>query len=198
MRRPTEEDLQFLRDIRGRFQDLKSHQIGEKVLCFLFLVFFPVLFLLAFFFDPEQSRWGFAAIAFVSSFCSAVFIWRDRGLEYEFAGDEIIERRAGRIRKRIRISDVVDINNKISPRQMILKTDDSKMTVRIFHSLNEVIQKKWAELMAKQSEAERQRYEEAGRQMTSRVKWANMIGAIASVLATVLTALGIRWFTTKP
>jgi hypothetical protein len=124
-------------------------------------------------------------------------LWRDRGLEYEFTGDEIIELRAGRIRNRLHISDVLEIKVNISSHQMILKTSNLKMTVRIFSSLNEAIQKKGAELAAKQSEAERQRYEEVKREMTSRVKWANIIGAIASVLAAVLVALVIRWFTTK-
>lgn len=193
---PTREDLQFLRDIRGRFQDSKSNQTGQKVLCFLFFVVFPALFLLAFFFWPEPGRWWFAVFA-LGSLGTTVVVWKELGVEYEFTGDEIIERRAGRIRHRIQISDVIEAQVKISPQRFIVKTNNFKMVVRIFPSLNEVIQKKGAELLSKQSGSERQRYEEVKQQMSSRVKWVKIIGAIASVIVAILAALAIRWFTTK-
>jgi hypothetical protein len=196
MKRPTEEDLQFLCDIHGRYQDSKEGQLKEKFFYFLFGVLFPLLLLIFFFIGGSTYFWVLAAPA-IGLFSLMAILWRDRGLEYEFTGDEIIELRAGRIRNRLRISDVLEIKVNISPHQMILNTSNLKMTVRIFPSLNEAIQKKGAELAAKQREAERQRYEEVKREMTSLVKWANIIGAIASVLAAALVALVIRWFTTK-
>ena len=134
---------------------------------------------------------------FFGSFFLGVYFFKNRELEYEFTGDEIIERRAGDVKNRMLIADVNEARVRISPHQLILKASNSKMIIRIFPSLNEVIQKKGAEMQAKLSEAERQRYEEAKRQMTSRAKWANIIGAIASVIAAILTALAIRWFTAK-
>lgn len=181
MRPPTSEDLQFLRDIRGRFEDSKQNQILEKVSYVLFSIIFPIFFLIIFAICHDSVRWIFIAFAAVT-FAFAALLWRDRGLEYEFTGDEIIERRARRERNRIIISGIIEARAGISSPELFLKTGSSKMTVHIFPSLNELIQKKAAESMAKQSEAERKRYEEVNQQLARRMKWINLIVSLVIVL----------------
>lgn len=196
MKSPTDEDLQFLRDIRGRFEDSKPNQRREWMCITLFSVVFPAFFLVAFFFDREHGHWIFVAAALLSLFF-IFFVWRDRGLTYEFNGIEIIEMRGGRVRNTMAISNIIETDVNISPNQLILKSSNSRMTVRILPSLNEVIQKKGAEMMAKQSLEERERYDQVQQQMISRLKWTNWIGIIAIVLVMSLIGLVMIWLRRK-
>src|SRR5580698_2004691 len=158
MRPPTPEDLQFLRDIRGRFEDWKRNQIWGKVFYVLFFIIFPIFFLTVFIICHDSVRWIFIAFTVVT-FVLTALLWRDRGLEYEFTGDEIIERRAGRVRNRVQISNIVNADVNILEHILTLETQNSKMIVHIFYSLNEAIQKNWAAALAKKSESEREQYE---------------------------------------
>jgi hypothetical protein len=190
------EDLEYLRSIRGRFQNSKSNQQSEWACIFLFAFLVPAVFFLLCSFAGGQGHWFFAGCA-VASFALGVSTWRNRGVEYEFMGDEIIEKRGGQVRNRVRIYDIVEVRVKFRPRQLIVKTNHSQMSISLVPSLNEIIRQKHTEVLAKQSESERQRYEEVKREMTSRRKWANIIGAIVSILVPVLAALMIRWFSAK-
>jgi len=114
-------------------------------------------------------------------------------VEYEFTGEEVIERRGGRIKNQIRISDIVETKVRHGFNQMILKTNSSQMIVQITPSLNEVIMKHAAEINAKKSESERQHFEEVSRQTISRFKRANLIGAIVSILIMVALAFFLVW-----
>jgi len=114
-------------------------------------------------------------------------------VEYEFTGEEIFERRGGRIRKQIRISDIIEIRVPVGRKQMILKTDDSKVTVQIPPSLNEVLQKKSSEMMANMSGAERQHFEEVKQKTISRFKRANLLAGAILVLAMFAIAVLIGW-----
>ena len=118
-------------------------------------------------------------------------------VEYEFTGEEIIERRSGRVKNQIHISDIVGTEVKISSHQLILKTNNSKMTVQILPSLNEVIQNKGAEVMANKSEAERQHFEEVKWKTISRLKRANLIAAIILFWLMLAFAIFIGWFKQK-
>jgi len=124
-------------------------------------------------------------------------LWRDRWLEYEFTGDEIIEKRAGRERNRIIISDIIEVQVKMSPFEMVLKTGSSKMAVHVFPSLNEVIQKRAAESMAKQGEEERKRYDKMNQQLARRMKWVNVTVLLVIVLAGFGGFLLIVWLKSK-
>jgi hypothetical protein len=202
MRPPTSEDLEFLRSIRGRFRDTVSKQWAERLLIFLFLIaspalWFSILILLfrpVFSFDIDHLLLWVVACG---SLWGGFVLFRDRDLEYEFTGDEIIERRAGRKRNQIIISDVMDMQVEMSPFKMILKTGSSKVAILIFPALNEVIQKKGAESMAKQSEAERKHYEEVKQQLTKRLKWLNVIVSLVIVLAGFAVFLLIVWLKSK-
>src|SRR5277367_6117720 len=109
----------------------------------------------------RKIRGGFASIA----------IWP---IKYEFTGEEIIERRGKHIKNQIRISDVIEIKVLMKPHRMIIKTNNSKMIVRIISSLNAVIQNEAARVAATKSEAERQHFEEVKQQTISRLKRANL------------------------
>jgi len=204
------EDLELLRKIRGRFQDSISNQRRDLVVLFLFGIIFPAILLLFFFFDPERFRFVFAAMALVSIILCAL-IWRDRNVEYEFTGDEIIERRGGRTRNRMRISDIIETKVEFSPHyhQLKLNSISSKMTIHIFPDLNAVIQKETAEMMTKASESEQQHLEQVKQEMIARQKRINKIGAIIIVPAvfaifSILLLVGyitvhlLRWFEGKP
>jgi preprotein translocase subunit SecF len=157
---------------------------------------FPILFITFSCLDTDQYRWWFAGFAFLSLILSLSF-WKDRSLEYEFTGEEIIERRAGRIKNRIRIADVIETKVKISPHELIIKTNSSKMTVIILPSLNATIQEKASEIMANTSEADRQHYEKVKKDVTLRLKRANAIGLIILVLVIFLIGLLAAWLKKK-
>ena len=190
------EDLEFLQGIRGRFPNSKSQRQGEWFLIFLLGVFFPLFWLVVLFvgwpvvLDKDHS--AVAAFAF-GTFLGGVYLWKMRAVEYEFTGEEIIERRAGRIKNQIRIADIVETKIKISPHQLIIKTSSSKMMVQIVPSLNEVIQKKGAEMMATKSEAERQHFKGVKQVMISRLNRANIISAVILVLFGFVIAFFIGW-----
>jgi hypothetical protein len=131
------------------------------------------------------------------TFLVGIYIWKMRAVEYEFTGDEIIERRAGRIKSQIRIVDIIETKVKISPHELFIKTNNAKMTVQILPSLHEVIQKKGAEEMAKKSEAEQQHFEEVKQEMTSRIKRTNIIVAVVFMLFAFAIALFVGWFKRK-
>jgi Pyruvate/2-oxoacid:ferredoxin oxidoreductase gamma subunit len=114
-------------------------------------------------------------------------------VEYEFTGEEIIERRGGHIKNQMRISDIIETKTKISPPQLILKTNNSRMTVQILPSLNEVIKKESAEIMANKSESERQQFEEVKKETISRLKRVNVIGSVILILVMIALVLLIGW-----
>jgi hypothetical protein len=118
-------------------------------------------------------------------------------IEYEFTGEEVIERRGGRVKNQIRISDIIETKVKISPHQLILKTSNSKMTVQILPSLNEVIKKKGAEEMASKSDAERQHFEKVKQEMESRIKRTNIIVGIILLWLGIIFAVLIGWLFRK-
>jgi hypothetical protein len=153
------EDLEILQEIRGRFQSLKSQRQGEWALIFIFSVMFPIIFLCFFYLDPEQNRWWFAGIVFIS-LVSSMHIWKERSLEYQFTGEEIIEQRGGKIKNRIQIRDIIDVKIVIRPYKIILKTSNSKMEIQIVPSLNEALLKEANKMNARQSEEEQQRERE--------------------------------------
>jgi hypothetical protein len=187
MKNPTANDLDFLRRIRGRFQDIKSHQQGEWLLIFLFGCAFPGLFLAIFFLSPpvllDQVHWFFILLI-VASLIIAGHFWLIRGLEYEFTGEEIIERRRGKIQNRLVISDIIKMDVKIQPHQMILKTGKSKMTVTIFKSLNDTIQIEAAKIL---SEEQKQQNKE----IVAQIKRAQWKIAVAITLVMFLLAVGV-------
>ena len=118
-------------------------------------------------------------------------------VEYEFTGEEVIERRGGHIKNQIRISDIVETQVLLGFNQMILKTNSSQMRVQIIPSLNEVIMKHAAEFNAKLSESERQHFEEVSRQTISRFKRDNLIGGIFVTLVMVALAFCLVWLKQK-
>jgi len=118
-------------------------------------------------------------------------------VEYEFTGKEIIERRGGRIKRQISISDIIETEAPLGKKLMILKTNHSKLKIRIIPSLSEAMQKEAARELATKSEGERQRFEEIKSQIIKRHKWAALIGAIVSILVTIVGSLLWRWFEQK-
>jgi hypothetical protein len=196
MRRPTAEDLQLLREIRGRFSDTKSNQIRDYFAYFLVGVLFPVFFLAIYFFLNDPHLWLLVLMS-LGSFILAAILWRDRNLEYEFTGDEIIERRAGRVRNQIQISRIVNADVKILEHILTLETENSKMTIRILAPLNEVIQRNWAKLLATKSDAERQDVEKVNREMISRLKRANLIAVLALIALMLAIGLLVAWLEKK-
>jgi hypothetical protein len=196
MKAMRSEDLEFLQGIRGRFPNSKSQRQGEWLLIFLLGVFFPLFWLAVLFawWPVVLDRDHLAVAAFaLGTFVVGIYIWSDRAVEYEFTGDEIIERRAGRIKNQIRIADIVETKVKISPHQLIIKTSSSKMTVQIVPSLNEVIQKKATEMMATKSETERQNFEKVKLETSSRLKRANIIGAVVLMLFAFALLFLLGW-----
>jgi len=118
-------------------------------------------------------------------------------VEYEFTGEEIIERRGGRIKNQIGISDITETKVKISPHQLMLKTKNSKMTVQITPSLNEVVQIEASKINATKSKAERQHFEKVKQETMSRFKRVNIIGAVIIVLFGFVIALFVGWLKQK-
>jgi|ERR1700722_4814429 len=200
MKSTHSEDLEFLRNIRGRFQNSKSQQQGEWLIIFLFALFFPLFWLFFFFMwwpvILDINHLIILAFAF-GTFIGGIYLWKMRAVEYEFTGDEIIERRAGRIKNQMRIGDIVETKVKISPHQLIIKTSSSKMTLQIIPSLKEAIQKKSVETMTTKSEAEQQHFENVKQETISRFKRANVIGAVILVLFGFVIALFIGWLKRK-
>lgn len=194
------EDLEFLRGIRGRFQGSKSQQQGEWFLIFFALAFFPALFLVLFFavrpIGVDQIHFFCMAMGLVS-FITGIQIFRRRGVEYEFTGEEIVEKRGGKIKSQIRISEIIETEVPIGMSRMILKTNNSKMAVQIVPSLNEVIQKKATETMTAKSEAEQKCFAEIKRETLTRFKRVNLIFGIIFLLVIVALSLLIAWFSRK-
>ena len=110
-------------------------------------------------------------------------------VEYEFTGREIIERRGGRLKNQISISDIIETEVPFGKKLMILKTNNAKLKIQIIPSLNEAIQKEAAKELATKSEDERQRFEEVKNQIIKQHKWAVLIGAIVSVLVAIAASL---------
>jgi hypothetical protein len=91
-------------------------------------------------------------IAGLVSIVAGVQIWRMSAVEYEFTGDEIIEKRKGRIRNRLFISNILEasvIVNQSKIQNLILKTSNSgiNIQIQIVPSLAEVIQKETANMI---------------------------------------------------
>jgi hypothetical protein len=147
MKSTHSEDLEFLRNIQGRFRSSKSQRQSEWFLILLSGIFFPLFSIFIFFaWRPtvlDKGNLIVLAYAF-GTFILGMYLWKMRAVEYEFTGDEIIARHAGRIKNQIRIADIIETKVKISPHQLMIKTSDSKMTIQIVPSLKEVIQKKSA------------------------------------------------------
>jgi uncharacterized membrane protein len=118
-------------------------------------------------------------------------------VEYEFTGEEIIERRGGRIKNRILINDIVEVRMFLGRYQTILKANNSKMKVQMIPSLNQVILKQAKEINARKSEAELRQMEEASQETISRFKRANIIGIILLILFMFALALFVEWLMRK-
>jgi hypothetical protein len=104
-------------------------------------------------------------------------------VEYEFTGKEIIERRGGRIKKQINISDIVETAVSFGqPNSLIVKTNNTTMKIQILPSLKGVIDQKWTEIYSKMTESERQRFEDVQREVTSRIKRTTVIASVILVL----------------
>src|SRR6267142_5048313 len=125
---------------------------------------------------------------------ASIGIWP---IKYEFTDEEIIERRGKRIKNQIRISDVIETKVLINPHRMIIRTNNSEMTVRVIPSLNAVIQNEAARVAATKSEAERQHFEEVKQQTISRVKRANLIVGVISILLIFVLIFLWSWFRHK-
>jgi hypothetical protein len=191
MKAASPEDLEFLHNIRGRFPSSKSQRQGEWLLILLFGVFFPLFSLFVFFaWWPvilDQDHLIVLAFAF-GTFIGGIYIWRMRAVEYEFTGDEIIERRAGHIKNRICINNIVKIRIFFAgPCQTIIKTNNSEIKVQRIASLNETILKQAIEMNAKRSDAERRQMEAEAQKSVSRFKRAHLLGLVVCIL--VLFAL---------
>jgi hypothetical protein len=185
MKATLPDDLEILRNVRGRFPSSKSQRQGEWLLIFLLGVFFPLFWLAVFFawWPAVLDKGHLIVLAFAfGTFIGGIHLWKTRALEYELTGDEIIERRGGRIKNQMRIADIIEIKIKISPYQLIIKTSSSKMTVQMIPSLNEAILKQATEMNAKRTDAERRQMEEDGQKRISRFKRANIIGLIVFLL----------------
>jgi hypothetical protein len=194
------EDLEFLRNIHSQFQISKSQKQGEWLMILLFGAIFPALSLLFFFCDfpviVDKDHLVCAAFT-IGLFILDIYLFRMRAVEYEFTGEEIIERRGGRIKNQIRISDIIETKVKISPHQLTLKTNNSKMVVQIIPSLNEAIQKEAAKIEATKTETDRQHFEKVKQETISRFKRANIIGAVILVLIMFALALLVGWLRRK-
>jgi hypothetical protein len=115
-------------------------------------------------------------------------------VEYEFTGEQIIERRGGRIKKEINISDVIETKVKFGrPNQMIVTTPGTTMKIQVIPSLNKAVQRVWAEESSKMTESERQRFEDAKAELVSRVKRMNVIGAIILLFTVFVIFCFFAW-----
>ena len=118
-------------------------------------------------------------------------------VEYEFTGEEIIERHGGRIKNQIRISDIIETDISFASKELKLKTNSSKMNIQVLPSLNKVIMKEAEEANAKMSEGERQHFEEVKRKIVLRFKLMNLIGAVIVCMAMIGLVLLIAWLMRK-
>jgi len=169
------EDLEFLRNIHGRFQDLDVKRRNEWGPIFLLGVFFPLSLVVVFFAWPPMTldRVHLVIAAMIlGSFMGGIDLWRKRAVEIEFTGEEIIERRGGQIRNRMFISNIIETRVLPFSHRLVLKTNNSKMDILIFPSLNEVIQKK---VVVEMSDEERKRNEKIAQQMKMRHNLAVLI-----------------------
>lgn len=196
------ENLQILRGVRGSFQDHSKNQTVEWVLIFVFLLMAPValaaLFLLTHPLTMDGNHWILAVMIGLSLFAGfSIFV--QRGLiEYEFTGDEIIEKLNGRVKRRIRISDVTNVKVFYLGRYIsILKTSGSEMKVRRIPSLVEVIIGQANKVNARKSEGERQNMEKMAMQQVASLKWTSFIAIIIYIFAVAVLAVCIRWLVDK-
>jgi hypothetical protein len=63
-------------------------------------------------------------------------------MEYEFTGEEIIERKRGQIQRQIRISDIIETNIStgiLGYQSILLKTNSSQLNITIFPDLKQVL-----------------------------------------------------------
>jgi hypothetical protein len=125
---------------------------------------------------------------------ASIGIWP---IKYEFTGEKIIERHGKRIKNQIRISDVIETKVLINPHRMVIKTNNSEMTVRVIPCLNAVIQNEAAKVAATESKAERQHFEEVKQQTISRVKRANLIGMVIVLLLIFALIFFVAWLKQK-
>ena len=180
MKSLTQEELQFLRDLRGKFEDSPSNQRSYLLCVLLFASLFPALFVLGLIFKPHQNHSLFALLA-VLSWVPVYFIWRDRGVAYEFNGTDIIETRAGREKNRIAIADITETGVQKSPHQLILKSANSKMVIQMVPSLEEAIEKKEAE--TGESVAGQKSFQKTKQPVKV---WYKRVGTIVLILAGLL------------
>ena len=111
-----------------------------------------------------------------------VQIWRGRGVEYEFTGEEVIERRRGQVHGRVPIVEILETRVLINPHRMILRTTCAKMEVRIYPALNEVIQQEVARAATDEA---RQRMENVKQEMAAGKRRALWIGGIGLIILIV-------------
>lgn len=162
------------------------------MLILFFGVFNPAVSLVYIAATPMALDWGrllFGGVG-VGSLIGGVQLWRRRAVEYEFTGEEIIERRRGEVHGRVPIADILEIRVLMNPHRMILRMNNAKMDVRIFPSLNEVIQREVARVVTDEA---RQRMEEVKQELVARQKKAALwIAGIALIIlvAGILLIIG--------
>ena len=110
-------------------------------------------------------------------------------IEYEFTGEEIIERRSGRIKMQLRIFDIIETKAILSPPQLVLSTPAARMKVQMSPELYAVIQREFEKDRANMTDADRLQHEKVKADMVSRVKWMRFIGAV--VVVVLVIAMGL-------
>lgn len=195
------ENIGLLRKIRGNFRDSIATQRRELMMAFLFLIIFPAILLFFFLADPQEGRLVFLVLALASIFGGILF-WMGRGpVEYEFTGEEIIEKRRGKIKKRLQIDAVVETKTIILTRSRrefwVLKTRDSAMVIQLIPLLSEAVQIELMKKQATHSEAEQQFFENVKTETISRLKRKNLIISVILVLFALVSAFFILWLNEK-
>jgi hypothetical protein len=111
---PTVSDEEHLRAIRGRFRNPISIRIGSRLFALL-LAFGSPITPIVLIRSRDGPVWPFTLLEWillltsVACFIAAIFVWRSADREYEFTGDEILERRRGVLRWRVAISALTDV-----------------------------------------------------------------------------------------
>ena len=182
MKATHSEDLEFLRRIRGRFQDTTSHRQGERFVILLVAATTAVLFSALLHASPPLTT-GRHHVFYIAMILGSVImgaqLWRALAVEYEFTGEEIIERRAGRIHGRILISKIVETRVLMQRHRLIVRTQNANMSIRIFPLLNEAIQRGAASPV---TDGVRRETEAVTQEVVSRLKRRQVVAAVVLML----------------
>jgi hypothetical protein len=191
------ENLQLLREVRGSFQDHSKNQTVEWCVIFIFLLIVPValatLFLITRPLAMNSDHW-ILAVMIVGSLFTGFSVFVERGLvEYEFTGDEIIEKLRGRIKMQIHIIDVTDVKVFYLGRHIsILKTSQSEMKILRIPSLVAAIIDQANKMNARMSEGEREQAKKMTLQQVSSLKRTTLVAMILYTVVVAALAVCIR------